>query len=105
MLPWHLPYSKQRLVYGLNLKIKYKSESYCVPPIATIDLIDVYSIKDSAHGNKFTLFVAGGDASSGYRATLVFRDGVIERRPVESGEFPKEHRDETIWTNKAPSEG
>ena len=72
---------------------------YSIPRSAYADLADVNRVVGRAHGKLYLIEIQGGDAADGYDARLTFKGGDLIRRSVASGEFPREHREDTVYTN------
>lgn len=50
------------------------------------------------------LVITGGDASDGYKCVLKCNTTDVYQRVVQSGEFPKDHREQTVYTNREPAD-
>jgi hypothetical protein len=72
---------------------------YSLPRSAFADLADVNRVVGRAKGNLFIIDIEGADAGDSYDARLTFKDGRLIERSVASGEFPREHREDTVNTN------
>jgi hypothetical protein len=72
---------------------------YSIARSAFADLAEVNSVVGRAKGNLYFIDIEGGDAADGYDARLTFRGGRLIKRSVASGEFPREHRQDTVYTN------
>ena len=77
-----------------DLKIVYKQETLYIPISAFIDLGNpqTIKIKNTKINGCFHIEICGGDASTSYKAVLIFENMFIKKRIVKHLEFP-----ETSW--------
>lgn len=86
------------------LSIKWANQNLLVPASAYLDLAALHSIAIEPANAGFSLKLEGGDAATSYTARLEFdgdplRDqGVLRRRVVRHGEFPKLVWEETRYS-------
>jgi len=72
---------------------------YSLPRSAFVDPAEVNSVVGRAKGDLFIIDIKGADADDSYDARLTFKGGQLIKRSVASGEFPREHREDTVYTN------
>lgn len=80
-----------------QLVVTVKGDDVFVPLSAYADLGSPRTIEIRTTSRGFELVVNGGDASSAYRALLVFEGRLLTRRKVQHREFPREAWEETRY--------
>jgi hypothetical protein len=94
-----LPNSRPKWVV-YKLEVRYRNRVVPIGRGAYADLSEVNQILFFKNRRgEIVLKIEGGDAADSYNAFLVFREGALIRRRVESGEFPRNFYEETQYVN------
>jgi hypothetical protein len=80
--------------------ITYKGAQYSLPRSAFADLAQINSVSCQKLKKQLNVRINGSDAGASYDAVWSFQAGSLIKRIVSSGEFPREHREETVYINK-----
>ena len=81
-----------------RLTVAIGRDTVLIPFGAYGDLSEPDSVWVSCGGSGATVYLRGGDAAGSYDASFVVLHGMLYKRRVQSGEFPEEVWEETVYS-------
>jgi hypothetical protein len=101
---WWGSFESGRNVFVDAISLSADGRSVDLPLSAYGDLANVNEIRVQLAKDGCILVIVGGDAGSGYKATIRVRGVNVVERTVRDGEFPENFYEITRYVRRAPKE-
>jgi len=94
---WGAEETKPKIIIK-HVKAWWGKKEISIPLSAYMDLANPNDASLIKSGSEIHLIIKGGDASTSYKAVLIFERGLIRSRKVQHGEFPDDAWEETKYS-------